>query len=186
MLARNDNIYFETKRLVIRRFEQQDLETFIAYRNDPDVARYQSWKIPFTIEDARNFFLEYTNLQLGTKGKWHQLAIELKESSTHIGDCALHTSLDGKQAEFGITIAREYQRKGLAFEALQALFLELFEKLKYHRITSLVDSENKSSLTLMEKLGMRKEAYFKESFYNGFNWTDEVQFALLEKEFLKK
>ena len=28
----------------LRRFAEADLPTFIAYRNDPDVARYQNWE----------------------------------------------------------------------------------------------------------------------------------------------
>ena len=32
-----------TKRLVLRRFEPQDAEIFFSYRNDPAVARLQSW-----------------------------------------------------------------------------------------------------------------------------------------------
>ena len=49
-----------------------------------------------------------------------------------------------------------------------------------------MDAQNKSSLRLMEKLGMRREAYYKESYFTGPQWTDEVQFALLEKEFSLK
>ena len=33
----------ESKRLKIRRFEESDLAPFMAYRNDPEVARYQTW-----------------------------------------------------------------------------------------------------------------------------------------------
>ena len=130
------------------------------------------------------FIDEYTDFELGVRGKWHQLALMLKDTEKHIGDCAIHTTLDGKQGEFGITIARDYQRKGLAFETIQGLFKQLFEKLHYHRITSLVDSQNNGSLALMKKLGMRREAYFKESYFNGVKWTDEIQFAILEEEFM--
>src|SRR6185437_16278254 len=34
----------ETARLRLRRFREDDLEPFLAYRNDPEVARYQSWE----------------------------------------------------------------------------------------------------------------------------------------------
>ncbi len=33
----------ESKRLILSRFEDSDLTPFAAYRNDPKVARYQSW-----------------------------------------------------------------------------------------------------------------------------------------------
>lgn len=176
-------VYVETSRLYLRKFTLLDLETFITYRNDPEVATYQSWKVPFTEQQALSFFKKYTNYELGVKGRWHQLAIEKKEHSEHIGDCGINTSSDGKQAEFGITIAREHQHQGYAYETLSGLMYYLFAKLHYHRIVSLVDAENEHSLALMKKLGMRKEAYFKESYYTGKHWADEVQFAILEKEF---
>ena len=33
----------KTERLIIRRFRDSDLESFVACRNDPAVAHYQSW-----------------------------------------------------------------------------------------------------------------------------------------------
>lgn len=91
-----------------------------------------------------------------------------------------------KQAEIVITIAKNYQKQGFGFEALEKLIDFLFNELNYHRITAIVDIDNISSLKLMQKLGMRREAYLKESYFNGSNWTDEIQFAIVEKEFVRK
>ena len=33
----------EADRIRLRRFQSADLAAFVAYRNDPEVARYQSW-----------------------------------------------------------------------------------------------------------------------------------------------
>lgn len=33
----------DSERLILRRFTNPDLVSFLAYRNDPVVARYQSW-----------------------------------------------------------------------------------------------------------------------------------------------
>jgi len=35
----------ESQRLLLRRFEESDLLPFLAYLNDPLVARYQSWSL---------------------------------------------------------------------------------------------------------------------------------------------
>ncbi len=157
----------------------------MSYRNDPLVAQYQSWNLPFSLDDAKEFITGMLQGEINIKGKWHQIAIENKESSVVIGDCAVHTSVDGKQAEFGITIAKQYQNKGYAYEALHTLFDYLFNTMNYHRITALVDSSNKSSIALNKKLGMRQEGYFIESYFGReFTWTDEIQFAILKKEFI--
>ena len=171
--------------MIIRNFILTDTPSFVKYRNDPIVAKYQSWKIPFSESEAKKFIQDQSINEIGKKTAWHQVAIELIQESEHIGDCGIYTSMDGKQAEIGITLAREHQHKGYALETMQGLFKFLFTKLSYHRITTLVDSNNESSLKLMEKLKMRKEAYYIESYYTGTKWTDEVQFALLEKEFIE-
>ena len=44
-----------TERLIIRRFQDSDLEFFLAYRNDPEVAKYQGWSLPYTPESALAF-----------------------------------------------------------------------------------------------------------------------------------
>ena len=46
--------YFETRRLLARSFAAGDVEAFVAYRADPDVARYQGWS-DFTPERGTAF-----------------------------------------------------------------------------------------------------------------------------------
>jgi RimJ/RimL family protein N-acetyltransferase len=36
-----------TERLVLRRFRSEDLDAFVAYRSDPQIARYQVWEAPY-------------------------------------------------------------------------------------------------------------------------------------------
>src|SRR5262249_3471963 len=39
-------------RLILRRFRAPDAAAFAAYRDDPAVARYQSWDAPYTLAEA--------------------------------------------------------------------------------------------------------------------------------------
>lgn len=36
----------ETDRLRLRQFQDSDFETYLAYRNDPEVAKYKGWEVP--------------------------------------------------------------------------------------------------------------------------------------------
>jgi RimJ/RimL family protein N-acetyltransferase len=47
-----------TQRLVVRRFRPEDLDAFVAYRSDPQVARYQRWEAPYPPSQARQFLRE--------------------------------------------------------------------------------------------------------------------------------
>jgi len=53
-----------TERLRLRPFERDDLEAFVAYRSDPEVARYQSWDHPYSMSDAYWFKGEWSTLRL--------------------------------------------------------------------------------------------------------------------------
>lgn len=58
----------ESERLVLRRFADSDLEPFLAYRNDPEVARHQSWT-SYTEREATAMIEELKSLQPGTPGE---------------------------------------------------------------------------------------------------------------------
>src|SRR3712207_8217250 len=52
----------ESERLILRRFKASDLAPFLAYRNDPEVARYQTWD-SYTEREAAAMIEELGSLQ---------------------------------------------------------------------------------------------------------------------------
>lgn len=58
---------------MLRRFDDSDLEPFLAYRCDPQVSRFQGWSEPYTREMAQEFIEEMKTRQPGEPGKWFQL-----------------------------------------------------------------------------------------------------------------
>src|SRR5258707_15066770 len=81
-------INLETPRLILRRFRDSDLASFMAYRNDREIARYQSWE-SITHVEAAKFIEQQGRHRPGIPGKWFQFAAELKAGSELAGDCAL-------------------------------------------------------------------------------------------------
>ena len=67
---------FETARLAARRFRPGDLDAFVAMRDDPEVARYQSWD-RFTEDEGRRFIADLATAEPGAPG-WFQFALEEK------------------------------------------------------------------------------------------------------------
>jgi aminoglycoside 6'-N-acetyltransferase len=176
-------MFLSTQRLLIRNFTASDLETFLAYRNDPEVARYQSWPLPYTREKGEAFIREMQDLHAPKQGDWLQLALELKETGTHIGDIAFGVKQeDIHQCSVGFSIASAYQKKGYATEALTALLDYLFEDVDMHRVVADCDTENVGSWKTMEKLGFRREAHFVESLLIGKEYTSEYYYGLLQRE----
>jgi RimJ/RimL family protein N-acetyltransferase len=176
----------ETPRLLLRTIQDSDLESFVAYRSDPEVARYQSWDIPYPREQGKQFIEDMKKARLATPGQWYQFAIALKDSNFMIGDCAFYLAEDSKQAEIGYTLAGTYQGKGYATEAVDRLLEYLFDELKLHRVYANTDVENPGSIKLLGHLGLRREAHFIENVWFKGRWSSEYWYALLRKEWLKR
>jgi RimJ/RimL family protein N-acetyltransferase len=115
---------------------------------------------------------------------WIQLCVFIKENDKLIGDIGVHF-IDELQAEIGYTVSSEFQGKGYATEAVKEVINYLFKNLKKHRITASVDPRNLKSIELLDRIGMRKEAYFKKSVWFNHEWADDVVYAILEEEYRK-
>ena len=174
----------DTDRLILRKFKITDAESFLYYRTNPKVALYQSsdW-LNYTMDKALEFATRQGNNEPGIPGDWFQIAVELKSNGKLIGDCAIHTlQNDPRQVEIGYTISPEYQNMGYAMEAVKALLDYLFKDLNMHRVIAVADVRNSSSVKLMEKLGMRREAHFLKNELDNGEYIDEYSYALLNEE----
>ena len=177
----------ETPRLLLRPFQDSDLEAFGTYRSDPIIARYQGWEAPYSIANALAFIDEMKQKQPALPGEWYQIAIVLKTSLELIGDCAFEVSVeDGQQAIIGYTLARPFQGSGFATEAITGLLNYLFGDLKLHRVIARCDVENFASIRLLERIGMRREGCYLESFCSKGEWRNEYEYGLLQREWLRR
>ncbi|HEX7175609.1 MAG TPA: GNAT family protein [Pyrinomonadaceae bacterium] len=176
----------ESSRLILRRFADADLHTFLAYLNDPLVARYQTWE-SYTEQQAKDVIDQQQGLEAGRPGGWFTFAVELKEIKSLIGHVALSVKeADHRQAEIGFTFAREYQGRGLAREAAECVLDYAFNELGMHRIVAITDCRNVRSVALLSRLGMRREGHFIENVWFKGGWGSEYVYALLRKEWLSR
>jgi RimJ/RimL family protein N-acetyltransferase len=156
-----------SERLTLRRFQEADLSAFVAYRSDPEVARYQSWS-SISVGEAREFIRQKGPAQFGIPGRWFQIAIALSETDKLIGDVGLCIGeYDPARAEIGFTLSRENQGRGFASEAVKKVLELLFEKNGVERIEAITDSRNVASIELLRRVGMKyektDEAWFKDA-----------------------
>jgi RimJ/RimL family protein N-acetyltransferase len=149
------------------------------------VARYQSWE-SCGEREALDFIREIRSSEPGTPGEWFQFAVELKETGQLIGDCGLKVEEDGRQAEIGVTLSREHQGKGYAFEAVSQLLDYAFVVLKLHRVVAIADQENAPSVALLERLGMYREGSFAQNAWFKGRWTSEYLYAILRDRWLRR
>jgi len=145
-------------RLMLRRFRAEDIETFVGYRADPAVARFQSWE-NFSAADGREFFAWVSTQHPDTPGEWFQFAIELAATGAMIGDCALHALANNPhEVEIGFTLAPESQGRGYATEAVACLLDYVFGPLAKERAIAITDARNTASIGMLDRLGFVRDA----------------------------
>jgi len=172
----------ETNRLKLRAVELADANILFEYRSDTKANQFQGF-IPSKKEDMIGF-LKKVNPKINQPGSWFQFVIISKKLNVIIGDMGIHFfSDDHHQVEFGITLNKKCQKKGYAAEAINCVFGFLFTELNKHRIIASVDPRNTNSIQLLERLNMRKEAYFVKSLFYKGEWIDNVIYALLKSEY---
>lgn len=172
-----------TDRLVIRRFGVQDASSFAAYRSDPAVARYQSWDVPYSHEQARSFIGGLGATNPDTAGEWFQFALVEAATGVHIGDVAAGVDAeDPRLATIGMSLATSAQGRGYAGEAVAWLLDYLFLERGKHRVAADCDVRNDDVVALFDRLGMRREAHHLQSAWWKGEWADEYVYALLADE----
>ncbi|MFI1169656.1 GNAT family N-acetyltransferase [Streptomyces sp. NPDC020801] len=169
----------ETESLILRRFQLADAASLAAYRNNPDIARYQAWPSPLTPEAATEQVRKYSEQDPELPG-WFQYAIELKADHSLAGDLGVLLHDNRMQAELGGTLRPALHGSGYALEVMQAILEHLFDK-GLHRVSAECDARNTPSARLMERAGFQLEGRRPE-FTRNINtgeWTDTLLFGLL-------
>ena len=169
----------ESARLILNPLTKEDAQAMFNYRSLPEVYKYQGWE-PQSVDDAEKFILKHNTMK---SGGWMQLAIRLKDDRKLIGDCGMHfIDDDFKQIEIGFSLSPPFHGKGYASEAVTCLIDYIFTTLKSHRVYGSCDPDNLSSIKLLTRIGMRKEAHLKGSLWFKGRWADDVIYAILDHE----
>lgn len=171
---------FHTARLLVRAFAAADVPSFARYRNDPDVARYQDWPLPYAEEAAQRLVDSQVGIDGPVAGEWVQLALEL--AGELVGDLAVGLDEHGAVATIGYTLRPGHQGRGLAREAVAALIDRLFERYGIHRVQASVDPANTASIRLLEALGFAHEGLSRRAVLVRGEWADDDRWALLADE----
>jgi RimJ/RimL family protein N-acetyltransferase len=173
----------ETERLVLRPFEEGDLDAFYAMQSDAEVARWL-YEEPRTLEETRaHLERKMGGTELSAEDDWLSAAVIERESGQCIGDLSLHwVSEAHKTGEIGFIFHPAYQGRGYATEAARAFLGFGFDGMGFHRMIGRAEARNTPSARVLEKLGMRQEALLVENEWVKGEWQSELVYAMLEHE----
>jgi len=170
-------------RLSLRPLSAADTTALLAYRSRADVCRF----VPFTPMDtaiiAERLGTAWARTSLNDEGQNLTLGVEVTDTGELVGDVVLMWhSREHRGGEIGYVLNPESSGHGYATEAVRRLLGLAFDDLGLHRVIARVDARNDASARLARRLGMRQEAYLVRNEWFKGEWTDELDFALLEEE----
>ena len=172
-----------TERLTIEPLAHQDLMAFVRYRQDPEIARFQSWDTDYSELQGSALIDSQVGILLPEPGEWLQLAIRESKDGELLGDLALHRlANEGNSFEIGFTLAAEFQGKGFAREAANRLVEFLFTDQNAETIIACTDRRNARSVNLLISLGFKHQPAnsWTEFFKNEQVTVDQYEIKELE------
>lgn len=171
-----------TERLAIRPFTEGDAQGLWERRNDPKVARFQNWTVPFPRAQIDALVDELIGMDGPTNEQWWMAVVADSSTGEVFGDLALHLGSEGRIAEVGYTFATAHWGKGYAVEALQGLVDHLFEEVGITRAFGMLHPENRPSAMVLERAGFRFEGHTRLSFWLGDENSDDHIYGMVRSD----
>ena len=144
----------ETDRLILRFWQETDLDDFFEYARVEGVGEMAGWKHHESIDDSRAVLHKFILAK-------SEFAIVYKENCKVIGAIGLHQSwanddpsyADLTVKDIGYTLSKDYWGKGLMPEAVKAVIAFAFDTLYLDALTSGHSPTNHQSKRVIEKCG---------------------------------
>lgn len=110
------------------------------------------------------------------------------EDGVVMGQVSLSEIVRGplQQAFLGYWIGEEFARKGYMGEALVLALRVAFQGLRLHRVEANIQPQNAASISLVRKVGFRKEGFSPKYLEIRGAWADHERWAILSDEFFGK
>lgn len=168
----------QTKRLTLRAITLQDAREIFRMRANsrvnqfiarPEMAKMTEAKE--LVEDTKKAYQEKTAIG------WAGI---LRKQDAIIGTCGFNQiDYANLRAELGGEMSVDYWGKGLALEAVTAIVNFGFNEMRLHAIEAKVAPENRGAIFILEQLGFRKEAHFRDRIYFNGQFSDMAVYSII-------
>ncbi|WP_440117807.1 GNAT family N-acetyltransferase [Paenibacillus sp. QZ-Y1] len=175
---------FAGKKIRITPVTEQDLDFICKLECDASI-----WSFEEDVEtDAEKVREKYRSHFATTDEKTYAYDFIIRrlddEDDSPIGLMQMWSYVDHRKSwELGFAVLPEYAGKGYGSEAAYLLLQFAFQGLQAHKVVGMCNAQNVRSAALMQHVGMRREAVFKEELWWNNEWTDQYFFSILDKEF---
>lgn len=177
-----DNI-LKTERLNLRPISENDIENIFKLQSLEQTAQFNTSKIPIDINETKMNVEKWIGENTKENIKHFTFAVELIAEEKFIGLIGLHLGKEHyKNAEVWFQLDYRFWNKGYATESLRKIIDFGFETLKLHRIEAGCAVDNVGSFTVLEKVGMLREAHTRQLLPLKSGWSDNYGYAILSSD----
>jgi len=174
--------YWKNEKISLRAIEPDDREILVAISSDlisqkannsitfPESGKStEKWLeenyILSPVEDSFSFIIENKNNEVAGI------------ITTH------HCDRKSGNFSYGVSIHEKHRRRGYAIEAILMVLKYFFKELRYQKVTVYINSYNKNSIKLHEKLGFKQEGCIRRAIYTLGQYFDNLIYGLTVEEF---
>lgn len=169
-------LHLKTERLVVRPFERNDAQAYLAFFSDEKDAYMDDGRIFSSMDEEYEQLMDDFLTQT-------RYTIVLRETGRVVGTIHLMAVNDRavETMEIGYSISPAHKRRGYAYEALSALLDYLLHDLNLDMVIAGVSSDNIPSTELIKKLGFQHEGLKHKAHWNDLRGPMDIQYYYLEK-----
>jgi ribosomal-protein-alanine N-acetyltransferase len=161
----------ETKNMMLRRINYNDINDLFEMRKDPEMNKYIDTKLEENIQETKAY-IDKMNKGVDCN-KWIIWALEHKVSKKVIGSiCIWNINTEQYNRELGYGIIPNYQSNGLMKEALLNVIEYGFNFMNLKTLDAYTEKHNTKSINLLEKCNFIEvnrvddDGYFNNRIYH--------------------
>ncbi len=174
----DNRLEIETERTTLTLLNETQADLLLSYYLE-NKAHLMCWEPKrdnefYTLETFKVMLSE--NQRLFEDDSAIKLAVMNKDKTKVIGVCNFTNIIRGafQACNLGYSIDKQYQSKGVMFEALDAAIRYVFKQLGLHRVMANYVCENDRSSAVLKRLGFEQEGIAKSYLKINGQWRDHV------------
>ena len=176
----------KTQRLNLRPISENNIENIFNLQSLEQTSEFNTSKPPSNINETKINVVKWIAENNRDNIKHFTFAVELIDDNKFIGLIGLHLGKEHyENAEVWFQYDYRFWNKGYATESLRKILDFGFEDLKLHRIEAGCAVDNVGSVSVLEKVGMLREAHTRKLLPLKSGWSDNYGYAILETDLRK-
>lgn len=176
-------VLLEAKRVVLRDFEDRDLDGCMTIVGDQRVTNSLSFDTRTRDQHAERLAADIKRAQTDPRPDYYLAVIE-QATDDFLGFVRIGFDRPGT-GEIGCAIRADRWGEGFATEACSRMLDYAFEDLGLHRVQAAIGPENAPSHKLVGRLGFTHEGQMRDHVFTNNGWRDSVLYSILDHEWIR-